>query len=122
MIGASSLSLLVNVKATQSASPFSTPAVNKRTRNKINSVTRAMQLEHALYNHDLVMRFASISDQIRSTKESVDNLRLDVREIIHEELMYAVYNKLIIPPPSSQQNNNKAKKGARFHYGSDISV
>jgi hypothetical protein len=41
----------------------------KRERNKINSLARALQLEHALYNDETVLRFAAISDQINNIEE-----------------------------------------------------
>jgi hypothetical protein len=35
------------------------PVLYKRERNKINSLARALQLEHALYQDETVMRFAA---------------------------------------------------------------
>jgi hypothetical protein len=34
----------------------------KRERNKVNSLARALQLEHAIYHDETVMRYAALSD------------------------------------------------------------
>jgi hypothetical protein len=46
--------------------PSNEPVLYKRERNKINSLARALQLEHALYQDETVMRFAAISNQINN--------------------------------------------------------
>jgi hypothetical protein len=89
---------------------------NKRTRNKIKSLARVLQLEHALYNQDIAIRFADISDQINSVQKSVATLRPDIREIIKEELVNILYNKMIIP------ENAASSKSPRYHPEEDIDV
>jgi hypothetical protein len=61
------------------------PVLYKRERNKINSLARALQLEHALYQDETVMRFAALSDQIKDNQKAIENLRLDMQEAIHRE-------------------------------------
>jgi hypothetical protein len=61
------------------------PVLYKRERNKINSLARALQLEHALYQDETVMRFAAISDQINSIDKKIEDLRLDMQSAIHKE-------------------------------------
>jgi hypothetical protein len=51
----------------------------KRERQKINSLARALQLEHALYNDETVMRFAAISDQINNVDKRIEDLELICR-------------------------------------------
>jgi hypothetical protein len=59
------------------------PVLYKRQRNKINSLARVLQLEHALYQDDTVMRFAAISNQINNADKKIENLRLDMQAAIH---------------------------------------
>jgi hypothetical protein len=67
----------------------------KRERNKINSLARCLQLENALYNDQLVMRFSAISDQINNVDKKIEGLRLDMQAAIHNEFMYLV-NKMLL--------------------------
>jgi hypothetical protein len=55
--------------------PSNEPVLYKRERNKINSLARALQLEHALYQDETVMRFAAISNQINNVDKHVEDLR-----------------------------------------------
>jgi hypothetical protein len=71
------------------------PVLYKRERNKINSLARALQLEHALYQDETVMRFAAISDQINNVDKKIEGLRLDMQAAIHNEFMYLV-NKMLL--------------------------
>jgi hypothetical protein len=54
--------------------PSNESVSHKRERNKINSLARALQLEHALYQDETVMRFAAISDQINNVDKHVEKL------------------------------------------------
>jgi hypothetical protein len=81
---------------------------NKRERNKINSLARALQLEHALYQDETVMRFAAISDQINNVDKKIEGLRLDMQAAIHNEFMYLV-NKMLLLPKTNRQNDNSAE-------------
>jgi hypothetical protein len=62
--------------------------VFKRQRNKINSLARALQLEHSLYDRTTAMKLAVISSKINDTKKSIDNLKMDMQEILHQEFLY----------------------------------
>jgi hypothetical protein len=66
----------------------------KRERNKINSLAHALQLEHALYQDETVMRFAAISEQINNTDKKIEDLRLDMQEAIRREFMYLIQKML----------------------------
>jgi hypothetical protein len=57
-------------------------------------LARALQLEHALYQDETVMRFAAISDQIKDNQKAIENLRLDMQSAIHNEFMYLVQKML----------------------------
>jgi hypothetical protein len=74
--------------------PSNEPVLYKRERNKINSLARALQLEHALYQDDTVMRLAAISNQVNNVDKKVENLRLDMQAAIHNEFMYLVQKML----------------------------
>jgi hypothetical protein len=76
------------------------PVLCKREPNKINSLARALQLEHALYQDETVMRFAAISDQIKNVDKQIENLRLDMQAAIHNEFMYLVQKMLLLPKHS----------------------
>jgi hypothetical protein len=78
------------------------PVLYKRERNKINSLARALQLEHALYEDETVMRFAAISDQINNVDKHVENLRLDMQEAIRREFMYLIQKMLSLKLGSSR--------------------
>jgi hypothetical protein len=82
----------------------------KRERNKINSLTRVLQLENALYNDETVMRFSAISDQINNVDKKIESLRLDMQAAIHNEFIYLV-NKMLVAHHKKQQ-----------HYSSDNSA
>jgi hypothetical protein len=70
------------------------PVLYKREHNKINSLARALQLEHALYQDDTVLRLAAISNQINNTDKKIEDLRLDMQEAIRREFMYLVQKML----------------------------
>jgi hypothetical protein len=74
----------------------------KRERNKINSLARALQLEHALYQDETAMRFAAIYDQINNVDKKIEGLRLDMQAAIHNEFMYLA-NKMLL---KHQSDNN----------------
>jgi hypothetical protein len=71
------------------------PVLYKCERNKINTLARALQLEHALYQDETVMRFAALSDQINNVDKKIEGLRLDMQTAIHNEFMYLV-NKMLL--------------------------
>jgi hypothetical protein len=71
------------------------PVLYKREHNKINTLARALQLEHALYQDDTVMRLAAISNQINNVDKKIENLRLDMQAAIHNEFMYLVQKMLL---------------------------
>jgi hypothetical protein len=79
------------------------PVLYKRERNKINSLARALQLEHALYQDETVMRFAAISDQINNVDKRIEDLRIDMPSAIHNEFMYLV-NKMFLLPKHSDNS------------------
>jgi hypothetical protein len=60
----------------------------RRTRNKINSLARVLQIEHSLYQDDLVMRLGSLSNQINNVDKKIEGLRLDMQAAIHNEWLY----------------------------------
>jgi hypothetical protein len=70
--------------------PSNKPVLYKRERQKINSLCRALQLEHALYQDDTVMRFRAILDQINNVDRKIEGLRLDMQAAIHNEFMFLV--------------------------------
>jgi hypothetical protein len=74
--------------------PSYEPVLYKRERQKINSLARCIQLEHALYNDDIVMRFSSLSNQINNTDKKIEDLRLDMQEAIRREFMYLIQKML----------------------------
>jgi hypothetical protein len=74
--------------------PSNEPVLYKRERNKINSLARALQLEHALYQDETVMRFAALSNQINNVDKKIEGLRLDMQAAIHNEFMYLVQKML----------------------------
>jgi hypothetical protein len=84
-----------------------TVVVCKRERNKINSLARALQLEHALYQDETVMRFAALSDQINNIDKKIEGLRLDIQAAIHNEFIYLV-NKMLLLPNKQQQRKEDA--------------
>jgi hypothetical protein len=84
-----------NKKTTVVSDTSNEPVLHKRERNKINSLARALQLEHALYQDETVMRFAAISDQINNVDKKIESLRLDMQAAIHNEFMYLVNIMLI---------------------------
>jgi hypothetical protein len=98
-----------------STKPSNEPALYKRERNKINSLARALQLEHALYNDETVMRFAAISDQIENVDKKIEGLRLDMQAAIHNEFMYLV-NKIMLLPKQQQQLLYKSDNAAAIDY------
>jgi uncharacterized protein YigA (DUF484 family) len=69
----------------------------KRERQKINSLARVLQLENALYNDQLVMRFSTISDQINKVDKKIEDLRMDMQSAIHNEFMYLANKMLLLP-------------------------
>jgi hypothetical protein len=71
-------------------------------------LARALQLEHALYQDETVMRFAAISDQIKDNQKAIENLRLDMQSAIHNEFMYLVQKMLLTKPKQHHQNDNVA--------------
>jgi hypothetical protein len=77
---------------------------NKRERNKINSLARVLQLEHALYQDDTVLRFAALNNRLNHVDKQIDNLRLDMQAAIHNEFMYLV-NKMMLLPSKQQQHH-----------------
>jgi hypothetical protein len=79
--------------------------VCKRERNKINTMSRALQLEHSLYHDDTVMRIAAISDQINNVDKKIEGLPLDMQAAIHNEFMYLV-NKMLLVKKHQHQNDN----------------
>lgn len=74
--------------------PSNEPVLYKRERNKINSLARALQLEHALYQDDTVMRFSSLSNQVNNTDKKIEDLRLDMQDAIRREFMYLIQKML----------------------------
>jgi hypothetical protein len=106
-------------KAKTKTSKTITKTTDKRTRNKINSLARVMQLEHAVYQQDIAIRFADISDQLNSVQKSVATLRPDIREIVKEELVNILYNKMIIP---ISENADSSKNLTRYHPEEDIDI
>jgi hypothetical protein len=92
-------------KKTKHASDNSDEPPYRRTRNKINSLARVLQIEHSLYQDDLVMRLGSLSDQINTVDKHVDDLRLDLRSMIHDEFMYLI-QKMLLPKRQQQQQHH----------------
>jgi hypothetical protein len=88
------------------------PVLYKRQRNKINSLARALQLENALYNDDIRMRFAAISDQISNVDKHIENLRLDMQEAIRCEFMYLVQKMLVSNSRAKEDNMVSINYGA----------
>jgi hypothetical protein len=86
------------------------PVLYKRERNKINSMARCLQLEHALYQDDTVMRLAAISNQINHVDKNIENLRMDMQEAIRREFMYLVQKMLSL-------KLDKADSQAVIDYG-----
>jgi hypothetical protein len=86
----------------------------KRERQKINSLARALQLEHSLYQDDLVMRLGSLSDQIDRVDKHVEDLRLDMQEAIRREFMYLVQKMLL---PKRQQLQHSSDNSAEIDVG-----
>jgi hypothetical protein len=89
------------------------PVLYKRERQKINSLGWALQLEHALYNDETVMRFSAISDQINNVDKKIEGLRLDTQAAIHNEFMYLLNKMSLLPKTQQQQrkqnNDNSAE-------------
>jgi hypothetical protein len=83
------------------------PVLYKRERNKINSLTRALQLEHALYQDETVMRFAALDDKLTHVDKQIENLKLDMQAAIHNKFMYLV-NKMLLLPNKQQQRKEDA--------------
>jgi hypothetical protein len=69
-----------------------------------------LQLENALYNDQLVMRFVAISDQINNVDKKIEGLHLDMQAVIHNEFMYLV-NKMLLP------RKHKSDNRALIDYG-----
>jgi hypothetical protein len=90
------------------------PILYKRERNKINSLARALQLEHALYQDDTVMRLAAISNQINNVDKKIENLRLDMQEAIKREFLFLMHKMLGV------KVNNKADAQVNIDYGNRI--
>jgi hypothetical protein len=88
--------------------PSNEPVLYKRERNKINSLARALQLEHALYQDETVMRFAAISNQINDIDKHIRDLKMDMQSAIHNEFMYLVQKMLLTKPKQHHQNDNVA--------------
>jgi hypothetical protein len=84
----------------------------KRERSKINSLARVLQLENALYNDQIVMRFADLSDQINIVDKHVEDLRLDMQEAIRREFMYLVQKML-----QTNRHNNNSNNSLLIDYG-----
>jgi hypothetical protein len=89
--------------------PSNEPVLYKRERNKINSLARALQLEHALYQDETVMRFAAISDQIKDVDKNIENLRLDMQEAIRREFMYLIQKMLSLKKADNNKTINDAQ-------------
>jgi hypothetical protein len=87
--------------------PSNEPVLYKRQRNKINSLARALQLEHALYQDETVMRFAAISNQINNTDKHIENLRLDMQEAIRREFMYLMQKMLSLKKVDKTTNDSQ---------------
>jgi hypothetical protein len=68
-------------------------------------LARVLQLENALYNDQIVMRFAAISDQINNVDKKIENLRLDMQSAIHNEFMYLV-QKMLLPRKHNSDNSS----------------
>jgi hypothetical protein len=88
------------------------PVLYKRQRNKINSLARALQLEHALYQDGTVMRFSAISDQIDRVDKHVEDLRMDMQSAIHNEFVYLVQKML-----QTNRHNNNSNNSGLIDYG-----
>jgi hypothetical protein len=89
------------------------PVLYKRERNKINSLARALQLDYSLYDRTTAMRFAAISDEITDTKKSIESLKMDMAEILHQEFIY-LFGKLT---PLLHNNKQRAENMAEIDYG-----
>ena len=63
-------------------------------------MARVLQLENALYNDQLVMRFSAISDQINNVDKRITDLKMDMQSAIHNEFMYLVNKMLLLPKHS----------------------
>jgi hypothetical protein len=94
--------------------PPNEPVLYKRERNKINSLARALQLEHALYQDETVMRFAAISDQINNTDKKIEDLRIDMQEAIRREFMYLIQKMLSLKKVDKTTTNDAQ---AAIDYG-----
>jgi hypothetical protein len=80
----------------------------KPQHNKINCLAHALQLEHSLYDYAAAMRLAAISNEIKDNQKAIDNLRMDMQEILHQEFLY-LFGKVMPLLPKQQQQKVRGK-------------
>ena len=95
--------------ANKNKKPNVNETIVKRERNKINSLARALQIEHSLYNRDIAMRLADLSDEIKQNESAINGLKMDIAEVMRQEFLF-LFGKVmpLLPKQYHQQQNDSS--------------